>query len=191
MAKDARKLVGAAAVAILMVHASATADAEPIVVVVDVDNRSGIRAEALKEAVTHATQIYAAIGVALVWTDGGRIPGEPAALRLAVALISGSGEERLVTEVGAPTGTLGFAPRGTGRAYILCGRVARLAKSTGEPVGAVLGRVIAHEIGHLLMPGQGHSQTGIMRARLDDWPSRMPAFSDAEAEAIRGLANRQ
>jgi hypothetical protein len=191
MAKDARKLVGAAAVAILMVKASATADAAQIVVAVDMDNRSAIRAEALEEAVTHATQIYAAIGVALVWTDGGRIPGEPAALRLAVTLPSGSGEERLVTEVGAPEATLGFAPRGTGRAYIFCGRVVRVAKSTGERVGAVLGRVIAHELGHLLLPGQGHSQTGIMRARLDEWPSRMPAFGDAEAEAIRALANGQ
>ena len=50
---------------------------------------------------------------------------------------------------------------------------------------------IAHELGHLLLPGQGHSQRGIMRARLDDWPSRMPAFSDAEAEAIRALAHGQ
>jgi hypothetical protein len=190
MAKDARKLVGPAAVAMLMVNASADAGAAPIVVV-NVDNRSGIRAEALEEAVTHATRIYAAIGVALVWTDGGRIPIEPAALRLAVTLPSGSGEERLVTEVGAPEATLGFAPRGTGRAYIFCVRVVRVAKSTGEPVGAVLGRVIAHELGHLLLPGRGHSQTGIMRARLDDWPSRMPAFSDAEAEAIRARANGQ
>lgn len=32
----------------------------------------------------------------------------------------------------------------------------------------VLGRIVAHEVGHLLLPDGSHSKTGIMRERMDD-----------------------
>jgi hypothetical protein len=44
--------------------------------------------------------------------------------------------------------------------------------------------VLAHEIGHLLLVDNGHSKTGIMRARLDDRISGQ-RFTAAQASAMR------
>lgn len=50
-------------------------------------------------------------------------------------------------------------------------RVARAAQSGPARLPEILGSVITHEIGHVLMPHWNHSQSGIMRARFDlyDW----------------------
>jgi hypothetical protein len=43
-------------------------------------------------------------------------------------------------------------------------RVRTLASGDTAPLAALLGRVMAHEIGHLLLGANSHSRTGIMRA---------------------------
>jgi len=43
--------------------------------------------------------------------------------------------------------------------------IERLQKSGSGPLSEILGSVMAHEVGHLLLPGVGHSIRGIMRAR--------------------------
>src|SRR5262249_16253173 len=50
------------------------------------------------------------------------------------------------------------------RVFVLYDRIDKVTSNTGafyKP--SVLGNVIAHELGHLLLPAEGHSQTGIMR----------------------------
>lgn len=53
-------------------------------------------------------------------------------------------------------------------------RVVRAARLASEPavltdrrVGVVLGRAIAHEIGHFLLDTTGHARRGLMRARIE------------------------
>jgi hypothetical protein len=58
---------------------------------------------------------------------------------------------------------LGFAPSsedGGVLATIFFDRVELVAK--GRPVASVLGNVIGHEIGHLMLGSNAHSSTGIM-----------------------------
>lgn len=73
-----------------------------------------------------------------------------------------------------PKDALGFAP-GAGpdseHAYILYNNIEALAMRFGEsdyakPVN-LLGCSIAHEIGHMLLPGPSRSQAGIMRKAWD------------------------
>jgi hypothetical protein len=69
-------------------------------------------------------------------------------------------------------------------------RVVRLADEAGTDPGVLLGRVTAHELGHLLM-GEGHSFIGLMRPgwtlaeirqnRSFDW-----RFTAADLAAMRG-----
>lgn len=74
----------------------------------------------------------------------------------------------------APLNALGFAQaRLSRRVYVLYGRV-RDAVERHVPPGkqredsaTLLGNVIAHELGHLLLPGEGHSSGGIMTATWD------------------------
>ena len=71
-----------------------------------------------------------------------------------------------------PPSLMGLAPKPTDghrRAYILYNRVKDYAAehrpaSWQSDLGAILGNVIAHELGHLLIPGQAHSPEGLMRA---------------------------
>jgi hypothetical protein len=49
----------------------------------------------------------------------------------------------------------------------------------------VLARVLAHEIGHQMLPLQGHSESGIMRPSLNYRAAAPPTFTHDEAAAIR------
>jgi hypothetical protein len=60
----------------------------------------------------------------------------------------------------------------------------------------MLGHVIAHEIGHLLLNVQTHSASGIMRGRWDLWDVQNAIyghflFTRQQAETIRGEVGRQ
>jgi hypothetical protein len=53
---------------------------------------------------------------------------------------------------------------GTCTSSIFFDRVSSLAEGTSATVPVLLGRAMAHEIGHLLLGASSHSRTGIMRA---------------------------
>jgi hypothetical protein len=58
-------------------------------------------------------------------------------------------------------------------------------------LGLVLGRVVAHEIGHYLLGTATHSRTGLMRATFESpdlMDHRSPAY-DLDAEAAAQLRN--
>ena len=66
---------------------------------------------------------------------------------------------------------MGFAlsneGKGVRRAYILFSRIQSFAANGSlESARSVFASVIAHEIGHLLLPHDAHSDGGIMRARF-------------------------
>jgi hypothetical protein len=73
-------------------------------------------------------------------------------------------------------------------------RVDWMAKRTGVPPPELLGRAIAHELGHLLMATSAHATHGLMRPvwsqsevrrrRTSDW-----SFEPREIAAIRARAH--
>ncbi len=103
---------------------------------------------------------------------------------------------RLAPDAAASRGeSLGeaFIDTTTGRgvlATVFLDRVERLARLSGTDAVALLGRAIAHEIGHLLLGSTGHSPDGLMRAiwsprelrrgRPHDW-----TFSRADVVALQ------
>jgi hypothetical protein len=52
---------------------------------------------------------------------------------------------------------------------------------------ALLGRVLAHELGHLLLPGQGHSDTGIMQMQVDYRSASALGFNVERRTSIHAL----
>jgi hypothetical protein len=74
--------------------------------------------------------------------------------------------------------------------------VLQIARDAGAEFATLLGRAIAHEIGHLLLGHPRHSRSGLMRANWtqDEIRGIRPAgwqFSAAEAAQMRhGLAAR-
>lgn len=88
------------------------------------------------------------------------------------------------------------------RAYVLYKRVRSYVDNHGmrdsviSNEGIILGHVIAHELGHLLMPGQPHSVGGIMRAQWSDrdWHDAIQGgflFHLNEAKLIQQLRSQQ
>jgi hypothetical protein len=62
-----------------------------------------------------------------------------------------------------------------------------------KDVACVLGHVVAHEIGHLLLPFAAHSAGGIMKARLDPRLAAIGGlfFTADQAEDIRAKLARR
>jgi hypothetical protein len=71
------------------------------------------------------------------------------------------------------------------RAYVLYGRVMALVSLPDRDIVTLLGFVMAHELGHLMLAPQSHSATGVMRPNFDGNSRVIPAFTEAEALAIR------
>jgi hypothetical protein len=75
-------------------------------------------------------------------------------------------------------------------ATVSFGRVTELSLYVSRSRGQILGYVIAHEIGHVLLPAADHSPVGIMRAYwsravLELAGALSVAFTPEEAQAIR------
>jgi hypothetical protein len=151
---------------LLLLSASGAGASERPVVVVHVDDRANVPASDLAGARREVDVIFAEAGVAIAWMTG-RFPASiigPAAARDGrrhVALLLVNTDE----VPGEPSSgcTLGFAARKPAVAYAFYNRIAELGEIRPIDLRVVLGRVIAHELGHLLIPSPGHARRGLMR----------------------------
>ena len=118
----------------------------------------------LRIAKAETERVYMDIGVAI--QDEEQTP-EPARTVTVIILdahradLKALSSHALGTAPGTPTA------RGT-IAYILYDRIESAARRHARMAGELLGLVIAHEIGHLLLPHNAHAQNSIMQA---DWDS--------------------
>jgi hypothetical protein len=131
--------------------------------VVHVYDTTGLSASELELARVQAGQVLTAIGIEPIWPPChatgciGRPKPQDVAVRI---VVSGAGSRR---------GSLGFSTidvmqhAGT-LATVYADRVDVLAAEAGVERGWLLGRVIAHEIGHLLLGTTQHARYGVMRA---------------------------
>jgi hypothetical protein len=106
-----------------------------------------------------AGEVYRDIGIELDWADNECHPGEGV---FAVSIASRGIADTVVSDH-----TLGFAESGTRDATVLYDCVKRFARRYHVNRGVLLGYVMAHELGHLLLPPKSHSEAGVMRAVID------------------------
>lgn len=143
----------------------------------------------LAEAKQWVTGVYREAGVRAVWTDGPAAAAQPdGAFHADVLLLSRemvTGKSQLDALDGHVMGT---ASRPSRRAYIFYNRIADHARLTVSNVALLLGMVIAHEVGHLLLPASSHSAAGIMCATWQRrFAARLPTFTGDQATTIRQL----
>ena len=134
-----------------------------IPLVVQVYDTTGLPASQLELARVDARQTLNAIGIEPIWRPchAPGCVGRPKPHAVAVRIVkSGSlsqpdllGFSTIDTEQHA--GTL---------ATVYADRVEALARDAGVETGELLGRVIAHEVGHLLLGTTEHGRHGLMRA---------------------------
>ena len=157
---------------------------------------TGLAPEILATARQHAVRIVRSAGVAVTWLDLDS---------RAKCSIPNTASRHFVVVIlpKAPSGwtspdAMGLAPGRTGlhpRAYVFYNYV-QIAVDLLEPgsrrnsgLGILLGHVIAHELGHLLIPGDAHSLTGIMSTQWtyrqwEDIVAERLLFDGMQAKAI-------
>ena len=64
-------------------------------------------------------------------------------------------------------------------------RIETQARRTGTNQTLAFAFVMAHELGHLVLPRHSHVATGLMRADWPGWLTRVPDFLPLQAETIR------
>lgn len=158
--------------------------------------------EPIESAQKFVTALYARIDVHLVWAKTMRPNAwrvrlrdrDPNELLINILPLAMSRRMELTAE------TLGVAAvtkfDGGTVAYVMFDRVSDLALTSNTSAEDVLAVVMAHELGHLLLPFGSHSPSGVMRRTLsrDDF---MPLnqqrldFTTAQADAIRGMLTRR
>lgn len=136
--------------------------------------------------------MYGTIGVELIWMQGAAaLAPVDGALHLDVLMLSRDAVQQqcLANQLGGDV--LGSASEPARRAHVFFGRIANRATLTSGDVSLLLELVIAHEVGHLLLPAQSHSSEGLMQAHRKGRLSTMPSFTDAQGTTIRArLATR-
>ena len=174
-------------VALLVAGSAGAAEAPDVTVTVRVYNYAGASNLVLHGAEREVTRIFSAAGIDTRWVDcsGTSVPARPVSAEAAVGAeepttdcltpVTGSGIVLRILSRTTPASKafrdtmFGFAEGGF-VATVFYARLENLADGvygnrTGIPT--ILGDVIAHEMGHLLLGTHSHSRTGVMCGKWD------------------------
>jgi hypothetical protein len=166
-------------------------------ILVRVYDNAGVVSPDLNDALKHSREILRRAEVTVDWVQcparrTGPVPAicdsPPGNSEIVVRLVQGAEKDRDKRPLGQP---LLDRSRGTGVfATVFMNRVDRFAEVAQYSRSVVLGRAIAHEIGHLILGTDDHSATGLMREvwtveqlvrnRSEDWQ-----FSPAQTFELR------
>ena len=159
--------------------ADAAEPAPPLTIDLQMRNDARVPAHVLETSQEEVTRIFAGVGLEVRWTD--------TAPRFTVQIVPQVlGFDRAASPV---MGVALRRPSGA-KAQVFFRQVQAFSRAYDVELGTVLGYVIAHEIGHLLLPGNVHSPTGVMQA---DWGKALVrdaargslTFTEAQAARIR------
>lgn len=156
-------------------------------IVAQVDDYADLRPGDLAAAEQLAGRIYEAIGVRVIWVHGEVPIQDPRGLRVHLRLLSRTMAERKISKERIKADVLGQANRPSRNAYIFFHRILPVAIKHRQNYARVLGLVMAHEMGHVLLPADSHSESGIMSANPDVWSKLVRYFTLEQGAAIRSI----
>ena len=141
--------------------AAAQTPGQPIVYVLIMD-RAEVPADTLNRAQDEATRVFQLSGIALVWVDAETCQAGCLTVRIVTQPVSAKSRNPHM---------LGVAPstqeaRGI-NLWIFYPRIRAYSAELGMHASQLLGHVMAHEMGHLLLPYGAHSLAGVMRPEWD------------------------
>jgi hypothetical protein len=132
---------------------------------------AGVRPGVLATMKTETSSIFRAAGINLAWVDcavAGKPVNKPECAvplgptRLMLRLVPG------VNKTMPGVAGLAFVKDGAGvLACLYPERTSELARDSGWDFGDLLGHSAAHELGHLVLRSEAHSEGGLMRARWE------------------------
>ena len=159
--------------------ADAAAAGHPLTIDLQMRNAARVPAHVLEESQDEVTRIFARAGIAVRWTE--------TAPQFTVQIVTQVlGFDRAASPV------LGVALRKGSdcTVQVFFRQVQDFSRAYHVDLSRMLAYVIAHEIGHLLLPGYKHSPTGVMQADWDkavvrDAAKESLTFTEAQAAIIR------
>lgn len=171
-------------------HALRACPRDGVSVTVTIHNNADVPTEVLAFAKGYAAAVFRRGGVVLRWLEGQPpAASSPRAMFTVVLLAPEQGRQMAATS-GIADEVVGQAASAAGRAYIHYERVVDMTMPPERTLVTFLGYVMAHELGHLMLRGQGHASAGIMRSSLPRSSRSIYAFTAAEAALIcAGLEN--
>jgi hypothetical protein len=145
------------------------------------DNDADVPTAILKDSQDEVARIFAEAGRGVEWTETGP--------RFTVQIVT-----RALGYARASSPVMGVAlrkPDGA-TAQIFFEQVQAFARTRHVDVSTLLAYVIAHEVGHLLLPHMPHSATGLMKADWDravvrELTAGSLTFTDAQVKRIRAV----
>jgi hypothetical protein len=155
--------------------------------VVRVDNVARVRSDDLDVAKGRAAAPFAKIGAHVVWIDAEtaiRNHLSPPFTLVLVQFETTPRGERMFMDA------LGSADPQVQRAHVFLDPIEALDIGSPRTLASILGDVMAHELGHLLLPPPGHSWGGIMRPRLNMNLWAEETFTRAQAREILARLRR-
>jgi hypothetical protein len=167
--------------AMAAVDAAAAGQTDTPTAVVRLDNLALVPVDYLDFAESRAAEVFSRIGVRVTWIDEETSFREHVRPPFTVVLIN-SGAQLLARP--AVVDALGFADPGVARAHVIYDRVEALTARSQQGAASLLGDVIAHELGHLMLPSPRHSARGIMRSGVEVHVHALETFTDPEARQI-------
>jgi hypothetical protein len=160
--------------------AGAAEPGQPRTIHLEMKNEATAEDAVVTRAQLEVTRIFAQAGVSIRWTDTGP--------RFTVTIVP---QVLGYARAGSPVMGVAVRKADGGTAQIFLKQVRNFSHEHRVDLGVLLAYVIAHELGHLLLPGTPHSATGVMRADWDraivhDAVNRSLSFTEAQAQRIRG-----
>ena len=167
------------AVLITIVEIAAAEPLHPLTISLQMTNEARVPAQVLEESQDQVAQIFGRAGLTVRWTDTG-----PRFTVQIVPQVLGYGR------AGSPVMGVAIRNANSAKAQVFFKQVEDFARAHRVDSGSVLAFVIAHEIGHLLLPGGAHSPTGLMQAQWDralvhNADTGSLTFTEAQAARIR------
>ncbi len=167
-------------------------------------NYAHVAPRVLNESEQEAAMTFTRAGVDTAWVDCPLSPQESERYSACFADLGGTDVavrilsrrmSRQLRRIPAPDAALGFAiafsrQERLGFVSVVYDRVEELGREGRASVGQILGGVIAHEVGHLLLGPRAHSASGIMLAHWSSRELTLAAQSDLvfvpeQAERLR------
>jgi len=153
-----------------------------MILTVAVDDRARVPGSLLKDAEDRAADVFRMSHLEIVWvraSDARLLALSPpftVIIAMTPASVSGNAGP-------SETEVMGQAVRNVGRAYVYYDRILGIVTPTRDIV-TILGDVIAHELGHLLLP-RGHAIAGIMRPEVNMTSRLLETFTETESNQLR------
>ena len=153
-------------------------------------NHAGVPEDVWQRAQATASRIYQAARINVIWINSAATASTSTVRSDLTIIVSAV---PTASRLPSSKDVLGYAvdPLYRGRiAYAFYERIQHFARKVAIDVGVLLGHVMAHETGHLLLAKKAHSLVGLMQARWEAPQTELLStetltFTNDEAAVIR------